>query len=337
MKKEITDLFEIIDRFTNKKIAVWGDYVLDEYVYTFSSRLSREAPVLILKYQNKTYSLGGAGNSVKNIKSLGGSPLPIGVIGQDVSGEKNLELLTEAGIDTNYLIQTNHYSTPTKTRILAGGEHTRKQQVLRIDKEEKLGDEEKIKSEILSNLIKNIEKIDALLISDYNYYTVKEDIYYKILPRLKKLAKPITLDSRFRILNFKEVTIATPNEPEVNHALKIEINDNPKLLEQAGVTILEKIASPALLITRGYKGMTLFEKGKKPFYIPIYGSDEIIDVTGAGDTVISTFTLALASGASFKQAALLSNYAGSIVVMKKGAASLTQKELKEILAKDIKN
>ena len=336
MNVNTDSLLKIIENFKNKKIAVWGDYILDEYIYTLSHRVSREAPVLILKYQGTDYSLGGAGNSVNNIKSLGGIPVPIGIVGDDEKGNRILKLLKKNDIKTDYLIKVKNYSTPTKTRILAGGEHTRKQQVLRIDYEDKLKYDEKLKSLLLSNLLKVIENIDALLISDYNYFTVNEDVYYEVLPKLKELEKPVTLDSRFKLLNFKEVTIATPNEPEVNYALNIEINDDEKVLEKAGKEILEKLSSLALLITRGYKGMTLFERNKEPFSIPIHGSDEIVDVTGAGDTVISTYTLALTAGADFKEAAYLSNYAASRVVMKKGAATVSQSELREILIKENK-
>jgi len=329
-------LLNIVKNFKNKKIAVWGDYILDEYIYTLSHRVSREAPVLILKYQGTDYTLGGAGNSVNNIKSLGGIPIPVGIVGEDEKGNKILKLLKKNKIKIDYLIKVKNYSTITKTRILAGGEHTRKQQVLRIDYEDKLKYDEKLKSLLFSYLLEVINEIDALLISDYNYLTVNEDIYYKLLPKLKELGKPVTLDSRFKLLNFREVTIATPNEPEVNYALNIEINDDQEILEKAGEEILKKISSSALLITRGYKGMILFEKGKRPFSIPIYGSDEIVDVTGAGDTVISTYTLALTAGANFREAAYLSNYAASKVVMKKGAATVTQEELKEILIQENK-
>lgn len=336
MNVNTDSLLNIVKNFKNKKIAVWGDYILDEYIYTLSHRVSREAPVLILKYQGTDYTLGGAGNSVNNIKSLGGIPIPVGIVGEDEKGNKILKLLKKNKIKIDYLIKVKNYSTITKTRILAGGEHTRKQQVLRIDYEDKLKYDEKLKSLLFSYLLEVINEIDALLISDYNYLTVNEDIYYKLLPKLKELGKPVTLDSRFKLLNFREVTIATPNEPEVNYALNIEINDNQEILEKAGEEILKKISSSALLITRGYKGMILFEKGKRPFSIPIYGSDEIVDVTGAGDTVISTYTLALTAGANFREAAYLSNYAASKVVMKKGAATVTQEELKEILIQENK-
>ena len=171
--------------------------------------------------------------------------------------------------------------------------------------------------------------MEGLLISDYNYFTVKENLFDNILPAFKKARIPVALDSRFRLLNFKGITVATPNEPEVEEALKVEVDDNIDIIKQAGRILLKKSQAEALLITRGSKGMVLFEKNKPPLSIPIHGTADIVDVTGAGDTVISVFTLALACGATFREAALLANYAGGIVVMKKGTATLTPQELKE--------
>ena len=176
-----------------------------------------------------------------------------------------------------------------------------------------------------------IQDCAGLIISDYNYLTVKEDIYRKIAPAARKRKIPVALDSRFRLLHFQGATVSTPNEPEVEHALKIELGDNNELLREAGKKILKTNESPGLLITRGSKGMALFEIGKPPYFIPVHGPTDIVDVTGAGDTVISVFTLALASGATFRQAAHLANYAGGVVVMKKGAATLTPLELKQAI------
>ena len=331
MNKEKKNLLSLIDNFAQKKIAIWGDLILDEYIIGTTRRISREAPVLILSYKNKELSLGGAGNSVLNIKALGAHPLPVGVIGADDSGKKIIRMLKKEGIATEYLLVDKNYQTPIKTRILAGEETTKKQQILRIDREEKVPDSRALKQKIQKNLKSIRSKISALLISDYNYFTVKEDIFIHILPEFKKKNIPVTLDSRFRLLNFKGITFSSPNEPEVEHALQIEINDNPQLLNQAGRLLLRKTRATALLITRGSKGMVLFEKNKTPSSIPIHGTADIVDVTGAGDTVISVFTLALASGATFKRAALLANYAGGIIVMKKGTASLTSQELRKVI------
>lgn len=331
MDKTKRDLLHLVDGFASKKIAVWGDFILDEYVFGTTRRISREAPVLILSYRNTEFSLGGAGNSVLNIRALGATPLPIGVIGPDVSGQKILEMLEEKGIATANLIREKSYQTPIKTRILAGEETTRKQQILRIDRERKVPEESPLKQKIQKSLENVQKKMSALLISDYNYFTVKEDIFNRILPGLKRANIPVTLDSRFRLLNFRGVTVSTPNEPEIEGGLGIEISDDSRLLKQAGRLLLRKTAAAAVLITRGSKGMTLFEKGQPPFSIPIRGTTDIVDVTGAGDTVISVFTLALTCGASFKEAARLANYAGSAVVMKKGTATLSIKELKEAI------
>lgn len=331
MDKKKGNLLHLVDNFARKKIAVWGDFILDEYVIGNTRRISREAPILILAYKNKEFSLGGAGNSVLNLKALGAKPLPVGVIGQDNSGQKILQILKQKGIPTKYLIKEKNYQTPIKTRILAGEETARKQQILRIDQEGKVPDNKETKQKIQKSLKDIRNDINALLISDYNYFTVKEDIFYRILPLLKKSNIPVALDSRFRLLDFKGITVATPNEPEVEGALRIEINKDSRLLKQSGKLLLSKTGAVALLITRGPKGMVLFERNKAPVSIPICGTTDIVDVTGAGDTVISVFTLALACGATFREAALLANYAGSIVVMKKGTATLSTEELKEAI------
>lgn len=229
------------------------------------------------------------------------------------------------------MIRLKNYKTPIKTRILAGEENTRHQQVLRIDREAQVPETESLMRRLLKQLQKALTDSQALLISDYNYSTVKTRIFTSIIQTCRRHRLPVTLDSRFRLLSFRGVNIATPNEPEVEAALNLEINKDPKLLLQAGKLLLRHLASEALLITRGSRGMALFEKNKPPFFIPIYGTTDIVDVTGAGDTVISVLTLALASGANFRQAALLANYAGGLVVMKKGTATVSSEELKNAL------
>lgn len=329
MDKEKERLLHIINHFPRKKIAVWGDFILDEYIYGTTRRISREAPVLILSYRDREFSLGGAGNAILNIKALGAIPFPVGVVGADRTGQRILRMLRKEGLSTQALVQEKSYRTPVKTRILAGEETTRKQQILRIDKEGKVPDSAAIKKKIQKVLQIAQGRTDALLISDYNYFTVKEDVFISILPLFKKARIPVTLDSRFRLVNFRGVTVATPNEPEVEWALKTELHDNIQAVEQAGKELLDKTQAKAILITRGSKGMVLFEKNKPPLTIPIHGTTDIVDVTGAGDTVISVFTLALACGASFREAAFLANHAGGIVVMKKGTATVTREELKE--------
>ena len=328
MNKQKKNLLHLVDTFGGKKVAVWGDLILDEYIFGTTRRISREAPVLILTYRKSEYSLGGAGNSILNLKALGAEPLPIVMVGADENGKKILAILKQKNISTECMITDKKLQTPIKTRILAGEESTRKQQILRIDREEKVPESGEIKQKLHKSLSSSLNTIHALLISDYNYGTIKEDIFKQILPLYKKRNIPVTLDSRFRLLNFKGVTVSTPNEPEVEGALHIQIDNDNKLLRKAGRELLDRTKAEAILITRGSKGMVLFEKGKPSSSIPIHGTTDIVDVTGAGDTVISVFTLALTCGATFKEASKLANYAGSVVVMKKGTATLSPKELK---------
>jgi rfaE bifunctional protein kinase chain/domain len=331
MKEDSRKLFAIIDKFPLVRIAVWGDIILDEYLYGNTRRISREAPVLILSYHKKELTLGGAGNSLLNLKALGVEPVPICVVGTDESGRAVKTILKKRGIATDGLIVEKSYPTPLKTRILAGEENTKKQQILRIDREGRVPDAAALKQKIRLAVQKARINCDALLISDYHYDTVKEDLFMAVLPGFKKSGLPVTVDSRFRLLSFKGATIATPNEPEVEEALKTRLGDNDNLLIEAGKGLLKKLESPALLITRGSKGMALFQKGSPPILLPIFGTSDIVDVTGAGDTVISVFTAALTCGASFAQAARLANYAGGIVVMKKGTATVTPLELKQAI------
>ena len=329
--KHKKDLLDIIDRFAEKKIAVWGDFLLDEYLYGTTERISREAPVLVIKYKIREYFLGGAGISLLNLKALGAVPVPVGVIGQDESGQKIRQMLKEQKISGDMVLVDKDYQTPLKTRILAGEESTRKQQILRIDHEGIVPDRKPLLSRLKAELIGLAQETQALLISDYNYMTVKTALFGEVLAQYKKNKIPVTLDSRFRIIDFPGVTLSTPNEPELEEAMHIKLNGDTKVLSRAGRKMLKQTSSEAIIITRGSKGMALFETGKPPLSIPIYGTTDIVDVTGAGDTVISVITLALASGATFRQAARLANYAGGLVVMKKGTATVTSEEMKEVI------
>lgn len=319
----------IIDSIAGKKIVVWGDFILDEYIYGTTRRISREAPVLILSYNNSHYALGGAGNALMNIRSLGGDPIPVGVVGEDEAARQILDMMHHENICTDYLHTLKGYQTPLKTRILAGEESTRKQQILRIDRESSVPGLPEVKKALSSSLRKLSREAGALLISDYNYFSVTSDIFNDINILYQNNKVPITLDSRFRLLNFPGITIATPNEPEVEETLNIRLGDDQTQLHQTGRTLLNKCRAEALLMTQGSKGMLLFERRKAPFPISIHGSTDIVDVTGAGDTVISTLTLGLTCGISFRDAAHLANCAAGLVVMKRGTATVSNRELKD--------
>lgn len=331
VNKHTKKIIHLVEQFSHKKVAVWGDFILDEFIYGNTRRISREAPVLILSYKNQEYKLGGAGNALLNMKALEAEPVPVGIVGQDDAGEKILQILHRHGIPTDNILRVENYRTPIKTRILAGEQTTQKQQILRIDKETRVPENREIEIK-LQNLLKELRtQVCSLLISDYNYYTVKENVFKRILNLYKSRQIPIILDSRYRLLQFKGITISTPNEPEVENCLQTKLNDDKKVLNKAGRSLLRKTEGTAILITRGSKGMVLYEKRKPPFEIPIHGTQDIVDVTGAGDTVASILSLALASGFGFKEASLLSNFGANRAVMKKGPATLSLPELKETL------
>jgi rfaE bifunctional protein kinase chain/domain len=319
----------ILKRFSKQKVMVIGDMVADEYILGMTSRVSREAPVLILKYDSHTVLPGCAANAVNNIYSLGGEVFPLGVVGDDEMGRRLMDFLKEKGIDTGGIISETNRLTPTKTRILAGGYNTTKQQVIRIDKENNNRIGKKTEGRLLRTFLQVSEIVDAILISDYGLGTISGDILNCINSLARKRKKIITVDSRFHMLKYRNITAATPNTEEVEWVFNITLNGNN--IKQYGRKILKQMGSNGLLITRGKEGMTLFEMDGDITDIEIYGTDQVADVTGAGDTVISTFTLALAAHAPMKDAARLANYAGGIVVMKSGTATVNPEEIENAL------
>jgi len=317
-------LRDVIDRFKGKRIVVVGDLVADVFVYGEISRISREAPVLILNHRETQVVPGGGANAIHNLWALGAKPLSVGVVGDDAEGRQLLGYFSDLGIDVSGIAVAKSLRTPSKMRILAGAVHSQRQQIVRLDSGTPLEDEN-IRNAVKRKLKLALKEADALLISDYGYGLATPEI----ISNIRRKSLTATLDSRFSLMNFSGMTAATPNEPEVEAALGISIGNDQKKLEWAGRTLLRKLKHDAVLITRGKDGMALFERAKKTAHIPIHGSDEVADVTGAGDTVIATFTLALAAGASHYQAAQLANYAGGIVVMKHGTRPVTHDELVE--------
>src|SRR3990167_6397555 len=325
----------ILKKFSKQKVMVIGDMVADEYILGMTSRVSREAPVLILKYDSQTVLPGCGANAVNNIHSLGGTVFPVGIVGDDDMGRKLIALLKEKGIDTEGIISDEGRLTPTKTRILAGGSNTTKQQVIRIDRENSNIVNKRTEEKLLKIFNGMSKMMDAILVSDYGLGTISKNILNSINRLAKSGKKVITVDSRFDILKYRHITAATPNTEEVEFALNITLNGNT--INKHGRKIISQIKSDGLLITRGMEGMTLFEKDGGITDIDIYGTDEVADVTGAGDTVISAFTLALAAKASMREAARLANYAGGIVVMKSGTATVTTEEIENAIENEQKN
>jgi D-glycero-beta-D-manno-heptose-7-phosphate kinase len=319
---------KIVQSFCDVSITTLVDLVADEFVFGEIARVSREAPVLILKHRERAVLPGGGGNAIMNLASLGVNVLPVGVLGDDEAGGLLLEQLREKKVSTSGVERVKGHTTPTKTRILAGMSHTSRQQVVRVDREPEPLDE---LHPVLLNLVNAAREYatasDAFLISDYGYGAATPRLLNFIKANHCLQNKPVTLDSRYRMLEFEGVTAATPNEPEVEDALGIKIGHDDDKLLAAGGRLLKQMELESLVITRGRDGMVAFEKDGQPLVVPIFGSDQVVDVTGAGDTVIATFTAALAAGADTGDAARLANFAGGIVVMKRGTATVSGKEL----------
>ena len=327
-------LLALIDAFEGRRILVLADLVADEFLYGRIDRVSREAPVLILQYDGTDLRLGGGANAVHNLRTLGGRPVPLGVVGQDDHGRRLRALLRETGVSVKGVLADDAYVTPVKTRILAGGVHSTKQQVVRIDKATRLTDQSRARRRVRAALRDYRGRVDGVLVSDYGFGLIDAETVGAAVAFARKRKVPVTVDSRFALLGFRGMTAVTPNEPEVEAALGVTIGHDVKRLEAAGRTLLRRLGVQAALNTRGSDGMALFEPGRKPQHIPIYGSDQVADVTGAGDTVIAAFTLALTAGATPSEAAYLANYAGGIVVMKRGTATVSGAELRRAVSQD---
>jgi rfaE bifunctional protein kinase chain/domain len=328
--KEAERLKRIIEAFPQVTITLLGDLVADEFVFGEISRVSREAPVLILKHRERTVAPGGGANAVNNLADLGVKVLPVGVVGDDEPGRLLLKYFRHKQIPISGVLKDKSYTTVTKTRILAGMAHTSRQQVVRIDREPAEAPNAHLTRELFLAAREYLRASDALLVSDYGYGSATPALVNALNVKTRTPV-PIVLDSRYRLLQYAGVTAATPNEPEVEEALGVRIGHNWDKLIAASKQVMGRMKLQSLVITRGRDGMVAFDQRHKPVDIPIYGSDEVADVTGAGDTVIAAFTAALAAGASTQEAAHIANYAGGIVVMKRGTATVSRQELLDAL------
>ena len=329
-------LLSLTDSLRNKRVTVVGDVVVDEFVYGRVARVSREAPVLILEYDSTENVPGGAGNAANNVASLGGKATLISAIGRDTPGRRVVAAL-HRGVDARRLLRVQGASTPVKTRILAGGVHSAKQQVVRIDRGVTEPVLPSVRQAFERTALDAIGQGDAVLVSDYGSGLVTPAFVATMRRTLKGARRrdglpiPVLIDTRYRLLKYSGLAACTPNESEVEEALGIRIRDNRRMLERAGREVLARTRMQAVLITRGSRGMALFVRDVPTVHIPIFGSDSIVDVTGAGDTVVSTVALALAAGGSIEAAARLANYAGGLAVMKRGTATVAGAELRRAI------
>jgi rfaE bifunctional protein kinase chain/domain len=316
-------LVEIVRRFTGQRIVIAGDSIADKFLHGAISRVSREAPVFILRHEQTETLPGGAANCAMNLVALGAHVSLISVTGDDESGAELRAKLEAAGVDISGVIVSDKIETTTKVRILAGHSHSSKQQVIRIDYEGAPLNDEEIRTTILNRLEKAIGRAKAIVMSDYNYGVVDS----RVAELIRKTASvPVLVDSRFRLTDFTGFTAATPNQEEVENLTGAPIS-SVEDLEKAARELKQQLNHRALLVTRGGQGMMLLEDDDAPLHIRAVGAQQPVDVTGAGDTVIATFAFALASGASFEEATRMANYAGGLVVMKRGTATVTAAEL----------
>jgi rfaE bifunctional protein kinase chain/domain len=330
-------LTRLVGSFRKPRIAVVGDLIADEFIYGGIDRVSREAPVLILNYDSTEVTPGGAGNAAQNVAALGGRARLVGLLGADEIGRRLARSFSRQVVRGG-LVKPAGYHTPTKTRILAGGVHSARQQVVRIDRAGPTITRA-MRGRVEEAAVAAVAGCDAVIVSDYGTGLVTPALVAAVKRRLprrgRRPAAPILLDSRYALLKYRGLTIAAPNESEVEHTLGVTVGDHVPTLERAGRELLRRTRMSGMLVTRGSRGMALFEPGRPTQHLPIYGSDEVADVTGAGDTVIATMAMALSIGASAPEAALLANYAGGLVVMKRGTATVTADELQQAVVTDL--
>src|SRR6202049_5050723 len=320
--KENDRLRKIVESFPKLTVTVLADLVADEFVFGEISRISREAPVLILKHRERSVVPGGGANAVCNLADLGVNVLPVGVVGDDEPGRLLLKAFRHKHVPVVGVLKDKRYTTVTKTRILAGSTHSARQQVVRVDREPQAEPNRHVKRELVLAAREYARASDALLISDYGYGAASPAILNAIRERGRLDGVPVVLDSRHRMLQYSGVVAATPNEPEVEAALGVRIGNDWTRLCAAGEQVMTRMQLQSLVITRGRDGMAAFAGKHKPVDIPIFGSDQVADVTGAGDTVIATFAAAFAAGASTEDAANLANYAAGIGVKKRGTRTV---------------
>lgn len=312
----------ILNDFKKATVLVIGDLVMDHFIWGKVRRISPEAPVPVVEVNSENLMLGGAANVVNNIHSLGGKVLVCGVVGRDDMGKNLVHELRLKGIHSDGVIVEENRPTSVKTRIIA---HS--QQVVRFDREKR----DKIELDTVKTIVdytkEKINAVNAIVISDYAKGVISEELIEEVITIAKKKGRPVAVDPKVGHFDYyKYATIVTPNNDEASQASGVDIENNSSLL-RAGEVLLNKLGSDAVLITRGEHGMSLFENGGGITHIPTVAK-EVYDVSGAGDTVIGTVALAIASGADFKEAAVMSNFAAGIVVGKVGTATVTPKELK---------
>ncbi len=319
------ELLEVVEGFRGRKVGVLGDLVLDRFWYGHVQRVSREAPVPVVRLSQTRYLMGCAANTISNLAAFGAVPHPVGVVGTDGGGDSLLRLTEEMGVTLDGILQDPDWVTPTKTRILAGSPHGSKQQLVRVDSGESNHYSAALVEGLKSALDAALPRCEALVLSDYGYGILDAVEVTKTFGGVPCVA----LDSRFALTSYPGVTTATPNEEEFEGAVGPESTRDPETFEREAESLRARLRMKALLVTRGKRGMSLFEEGRRPLHIPVVGPAQVVDVTGAGDTVMASYVLSLCCGASYSTAAQIADIAGGIVVQKHGTATTSVGELSD--------
>jgi len=320
----------LLDAFATRRIAVVGDFLLDQYMLGTTARVSREAPIVVVDYQETVNHPGGAANAAQNVTALGGSAVAVGVVGADREGEALAALLRARGVDTSALLALASAATSLKLRIMAGEMNAQKQQVARVDRSHKLVLDAAARGTLVDVVLSAASQCDALLLADYGLGVISDDLARAAIDACRARHVPVVVDSRYRALAFRGATVATPNEVEAMVALGVE--DESDLLD--GARIARSLAGAGienLLVKRGSKGMVVCGPQGEVTSIDIAGSRQATDVTGAGDTVAAVVSLSLAAGATLVEAARMATFAAAVVVMKRGTATASPAELRELI------
>lgn len=316
-------LDSLMKAMKGKRIAVVGDLMLDRYIWGTVNRVSPEAPVPVVDMDKEQARLGGAANVAMNIKSLGGEPILVGVIGSDNSGKQLFEIVRESGFPADCIVVDASRPTTVKTRVIAHSQH-----VVRIDRELKTDISYTIQNHIMEALTRNISSIDGIILEDYNKGVVVSSLIKQVIDLANKNRKIVAVDPKFNnFFEYRDVTVFKPNQKEAEEVLAMKIKTDEDV-EHAGSILMKKLGSKNVLLTLGARGMALFESDGSCSRIPTHATN-VQDVSGAGDTVISTLTMALAAGATIKEATVLSNFAGGIVCGYVGIIPIDANELRQ--------
>jgi rfaE bifunctional protein kinase chain/domain len=316
-------------RFQGLKIAVVGDMMLDCYFRGDVKRISPEAPVPVVEVENEFYRFGGAANVLLNIAKLGGIPYPLGIIGRDNFGSIFSSLLDEAGIKTDGIIVDDSRPTTAKTRVIADHQH-----LVRIDRESKQYVGREIQNKMLKYIEENIKSLDGIILQDYNKGVLTPSIIEKVISLANKNKVLVTVDPKFNnFFLYKNVDVFKPNRKEAEDILGLKIKNDADISE-VGKKLLEKLKAKNVLLTLGEGGIAVFERGKKEKRMPTKARN-VADVSGAGDTVISTLTMAIAAGANIYEACYLANYAGGLVCEEVGIVPIELDKLFNTVLKEV--